>query len=365
MLVGEATSKLEHLAGVPLQPETARRLHLLYLAKGALATTAIEGNTLTEEEVIKRVQGKLELPASKEYLGQEIDNIVKACNAILAEIEKGEGIEISLRRIQEFNRQVLEGLPLRDEVSPGVTRKHSVGVAAYRGAPVEDCEFLLNRLCEWLTGPEWSQQLDAPLATAILKAILAHLYIAWIHPFGDGNGRTARLLEYQLLIDAGVPTPAAHLLSNHYNQTRAEYYRQLDRASQSGGDVIPFLVYALQGFVDGLRAQIDRIRLQQWDVSWQNYVHDVFRGKTSQSDLRRRQLVLDLSHKPDGVPRAELSRVSPEVASLYARKTAKTLSRDINALIEMGLIEWREGVGYRAKMETILAFLPLRRQPQA
>ena len=247
MLVGEAISKCEHLAGVPLMPETAKRLHLLYLAKGALATTAIEGNTLTEEEAIKRVEGKLELPASKEYLGQEIDKIVKACNGILAEIEAGKSIEISPARIQAFNRQVLEGLPLRDEVSSGSIRTYAVGVANYRGAPAEDCEFLLARLCEWLTGSEWIAQPDTPLATAILKAVVAHLYLAWIHPFGDGNGRTARLLEFQILIDAGVPTPAAHLMSNHYNQTRAEYYRQLERASQSGGDIAPFLVYALQG----------------------------------------------------------------------------------------------------------------------
>ena len=364
MLAGEAISKCEHLAGAPLLPDTAKRLHLLYLVKGALATTAIEGNTLTEEEAIKRVQGKLELPASKEYLGQEIDNIVKACNAILAEIEEGKSIEINPARIQAFNRQVLEGLPLRDEVSPGAIRTYAVGVAAYRGAPAEDCEFLLARLCEWLTGPEWSAQPDTPLATAILKAVVAHLYLAWIHPFGDGNGRTARLLEFQILIDAGVPTPAAHLMSNHYNQTRAEYYRQLDRASQSGGDITPFLVYALHGFVDGLRAQIDQIRVQQWEVSWQNYVHDVFRGKMSSGDLRRRQLLLDLSAKPEGVRRVDLQRISPEVATLYARKTPKTLSRDVNALIGMGLMEEREDGNCRAKRETILAFLPLRRRPR-
>jgi hypothetical protein len=74
---------------------------------------------------------------------------------------------------------------------------------------------------------------------AILKAMVAHLYLAWTHPFGDGNGRTARLIEFHILLSAGVPSPAAHLFSNHYNQTRAEYYRQLDRASKSGGH--PFL----------------------------------------------------------------------------------------------------------------------------
>ena len=49
------------------------------------------------------------------------------------------------------------------------------------------------------------------MAEGILKATLAHLYIAWIHPFGDGNGRTARLVEFMLLSRAGVPSPSAHL----------------------------------------------------------------------------------------------------------------------------------------------------------
>jgi Fic family protein len=68
--------------------------------------------------------------------------------------------------------------------------------------------------------------------------------------------------------------PAAHLLSNHYNETRSEYYRQLDMASRSGGDVIPFIRYAMQGFVDGLRDQINLVRDQQLHVAWINFVYD-------------------------------------------------------------------------------------------
>ncbi len=54
---GEAQSKCENIAGVPLEPETAKSLHNIYLAKGALSTTAIEGNTLSEEEVRRRIAG--------------------------------------------------------------------------------------------------------------------------------------------------------------------------------------------------------------------------------------------------------------------------------------------------------------------
>lgn len=70
-----------------------------------------------------------------------------------------------------------------------------------------------------------------------------------------------------------MPSPAAHLLSNHCNQTRAEYYRQLDHASKSGGDIAPFIGYVVRGFVDGLREQLEKISTQQWDVVWRNFMH--------------------------------------------------------------------------------------------
>ena len=98
----------------------------------------------------------------------------------------------------------------------------------------------------------------------------AHLYLAWIHPFGDGNGRTARLVEFLLLANCGVvPMPAAHLLSNHYNLTRDRYYRELARASESGGDTLGFLTYAIEGFIDGIREVIGMVREQQVNIAWE------------------------------------------------------------------------------------------------
>ena len=64
MELGEAASKGEHLAGVPLQPAVAKRLHEIFLAKGAAATTAIEGNTVSEAQVLEHIRGTLKLPPS-------------------------------------------------------------------------------------------------------------------------------------------------------------------------------------------------------------------------------------------------------------------------------------------------------------
>ena len=272
--LGEATSKCEHLAKVPLRPTTAKRLHQMYLAKGVAATTAIEGNTLSEEEVLKAVQGELQVPPSKEYLKQEVDNIIAACNEISTRVAEGRPVPLDTGLLCTFNRQVLDKLPLKEEVLPGELRQHSVVVGTiYRGAPAEDCRYLLGRMCEWLAGEDFVAPKGMATIYAVLKAIVAHLYLAWIHPFADGNGRTARLVEFHLLLEAGIPSPAAHLLSNHYNQTRSEYYRQLDYASKSGGDILPFIQYAVQGFVDGLRSQLEYVWEQQWDIVLLNYVH--------------------------------------------------------------------------------------------
>ncbi len=207
MALGEAQSKCDHIAGVPLKPRVAEKLHLLFLAKGALATTAIEGNTLSLEEAQKAVAGELELPASKEYLRIEIENIIKACNFIGHAILHESGVlALSPDMILEYNRMVLDGLEVKEDVLPGRIRNYPVTVGNYRGAPHEDCRFLLERLCRWLNDDFIAPQ-GLEIAYGLLKAIVAHIYLAWIHPFGDGNGRTARLVEFRILLNRRSTDP--------------------------------------------------------------------------------------------------------------------------------------------------------------
>lgn len=292
VLLGEIQSKVEHVAGVALPPHLQRSLATLYLAKGALATTAIEGNTLSEDQVRALLDKKLDLPPSKKYLATEVDNIVKACQDIWND-KADHFTNLTPGLIKEFNGRVLAGLALDEGVVPGQIRQHSVTVARYLGAPARDCDHLLERLCDWLHQPEFQQTGHLSTVYAVLRAILAHLYLAWIHPFGDGNGRTARLVEFQILSQAGVPQPSAQLLSNHYNLTRSEYYRQLDQASRSGGDVIPFLSYTARGFVDGLQEQLGRIRQFQLDIAWRDFLHEFFMSRKATASLtRKHHLVL-------------------------------------------------------------------------
>lgn len=387
--LGELASKCEHLAGVPLRPDVAQNLHRLYLAKGVLATTAIEGNTLSEEQVLEQVQGTLKLPPSQHYLQQEVENIIEGCHCVRellhalpggiedgvasmppAGTQKGTVLpesvglhsrdEITPALIRKYNEIVLKDLEVDEGVLPGSYREHSVTVGTvYRGAPARDLEPLMEALCRWLNGPDFkTDEKDLAVPYAAIKAVVAHIYLAWIHPFGDGNGRTARLLEFHILCASGVPLPAAHLLSDHYNLTRTRYYRELDRASKSGGDVIPFLKYAIQGFLDGIRKQLQLVRVQQMAVAWENYVHDRFRAfRTSPTQKRRRDLVLELSRHEGWKTLAEVLQLSPAIAAEYARAGDRMLQRDVNALAKLKLVQRQHGK-VRARTEIMQAFLP-------
>ena len=188
--------------------------------------------------------------------------------------------------------------------------------------------------------------------------------MAWIHPFGDGNGRTARLVEFKILLQAGLPEIAVHLLSNHYNLTRDEYYRQLDYASKSGGDITRFIEYALQGLVDGLQAQIDTIHAAQYEVHWRDHVYRTFDDTHSPADVRRRQLLIDLvkHHVGDYISIEQLRELTPRVALAYASKSDKTLRRDITALQEMGLLRVRRGE-IAANLDILQLFISRRVEP--
>jgi Fic family protein len=354
MRLGQCIAKCNQIKQSPLTPEARTRLHRIYLAKGAHATTAIEGNTLTEQDAEKIIEGRLELPKFKEYLKNEIQNIIDACNDIGYKISQGRFEQkITVKQICEYNKIVLRGVPYADEVEPGTLRKHYVSAGNYRAPDPADLTELLERFCQWMNNPSFKDEKESDVLLSIIKAIIAHLYIAMIHPFGDGNGRTARLLEFAILLNAGLPSPAAHLLSNHYNNTRALYYNHLSKATKKR-DAILFVSYAIEGFLDQLDEQLKEISNQLVNVYWRNYIYDQFRTESHKKMMRRRrELVLALSEQDDFVEANFLKALMSE----YYENTVTTFSRDIKALVERKFII-QEHSKFSANKQLVLQWLP-------
>lgn len=361
VLLGAAESKCKHLAGIPLRPEKQDELNVISLRKGVQATTAIEGNSLSLEEIDRIIEGRADsFPPSKEYQKKEVENVTKKFNDIATEVNLTECCKADFEALMQDNAAILNGLHEKDDIVPGAIRSHSVVVGNYLAPPAEDCEYLLQRLFQWLD-LDWGFDKDHKMIEGILKAIMSHLYIAWIHPFGDGNGRSARMLEFRRLMISGIPLNASHLLTSHYNDTRTEYYRALAETSRTqNGNPIAFLLYAVQGFVDALDAQIKFILKEQLNETWQNYIHDTeFKGTLSTAQQRQRDLLLELSNFDEPVQVSGLrKRLSDTLLERYEEKTTKTFNRDINELERRNLLVKLSSWIYVAKWR-MQAFLPL------
>lgn len=339
MLLGEARAVCEQIADTPLKPGIAERMNEVALIKGAQATTAIEGNTLSEDQVAGIYRGEYTAPPSRAYQEREVRNVLDALTDIVEQTANGTLDSVTAELICDYNRRVLNATEQGSDVVPGVFRTHSVTVGNYRGAPAEDCRYLTQRLVEWLESEIFdSDDPETGFALTVVQAVYAHLYIAWIHPFGDGNGRTARLLEFMLLARSGrMPLLAAHLLSNHYNLTRDQYYQELEVASRTKS-ALRFVAYAAQGLIDGLREQVELVRAQQLDVSWTNFVNETMdQFPTSRANDRQRELVLAMLPFTE-TSREDLTLLSPFLAALYAGTGPRTLSRDLNRLRNVGLV---------------------------
>ncbi|WP_236796882.1 Fic family protein [Amycolatopsis sp. GM8] len=361
MLLGEALSKCQHLAGAPLKPGAATELASVSLARGVQATTAIEGNTLSDEEVREIVdKGSAGVSESRAYLEREVQNVLGAVRDIDHALGAEVRLPINVDRIRGLNKQVLDGIPDKPEVVPGEFRQHDVAVGPYKAPHWTEVPDLVGQLVNWLGNlrPQTASQdgIEGRFTSAVLSAILAHLYIAWIHPFGNGNGRTARLIEVQILSESGiVPIVATNILSDHYNKTRNAYYLALDEARK---DVMAFVRYAIRGFVDELRAQIHVVRQHNLQINWESYVYETF-NKMPNTDARSRQRAVALL-LPEGaeITPEDVTDLSTSLARKYALCGERTPARDMNDLAKLGLVEKTGKRTYRARREMIQAFIP-------
>ncbi|MFC1489852.1 Fic family protein [Candidatus Latescibacterota bacterium] len=359
VMLGESKAICEQISGAPLHPSFQKELHQKYYAESTLNTTAMDGNTLSENEVRDILFGNKTVPPSKKYLAQENENIMRGYKLILENIVGYESSMLNAVTINEFNQVVLDRLVLDSGIMPGQIRAEDFELPSHRFkvAPAEDCPYLLEQFCTWINSKTFDAPAGMSIEYGILKAIIANLYLTWIHPYAKGNARTISLVEFLLLVDAGVPPIAAHHFSRLYFNTKYDYFRHIEDASSPSGKIVPFIMYSLQGFLDGLREQLGVIKEHQLSIMWSHYINEMFGDKKSIADIRRKCLVLDLSDSPEPVPVSKLPELSTRLAKFYSTKTSKTLSRDIAELVAKGLLK-KTPEGVSAQKDSIRAFLP-------
>ncbi|MCP4136425.1 MAG: Fic family protein, partial [bacterium] len=296
-MLGECNSLIKAIINTAIRPDYLESLQKEALIKGAQAATAIEGNSLSIEE-IRNIQKGEKLPSSRDYLRIEVENMIESLNVILENVlVKNEIIVVTSELVKEFHWMVGKNLGDYFDSIPGQFRSNYLMVGSYQELDSQDVKILIDNLVTWL-GEEFSSEENLTFSEVIIESIVTHVYIAWIRPFSDGNGRTARLLEFLLLLRSGVPGIASLSLMNFYNKTRSEYFRQIENATKKK-DLTEFISYAIQGFRDELHEVLEALQENQLLITWENYVFGIFEEKTSvgksrEANKRRRNLLLEI-----------------------------------------------------------------------
>lgn len=355
-LLAKCEQLLESLRELPMLPETREALLHVSLIRGARSTTAIEGNTLTQEEV-ERILANQQLPRSKEYQAVEVRNILSAFRSIWDELIEGNRPQkITPTLLKDLHRKVAQGLGEHIDAVPGRFRETQAVVGRYRCPAPEDVPALVDNLCAWMAQEfRFGKEAAQPYWQVIVQAVVAHVYLELIHPFGDGNGRTGRLLEFYVLLRGGLPDLATHILSNHYNETRSEYYRQLEQATKQR-KLTDFLRYALQGFYDGLTQTFELVGKALVEITWQRFVYDTYeRNTTLRADVKRRQRKVLLSLPLyDRFAKKDFALASIEARFAYVGKSSRTVARDLADFMALRLLVQHEDGRYSVNLDVVM-----------
>lgn len=207
------------------------RLHRINRIKTIQGSLAIEGNTLTVDQITAILDGKPIIAPINEV--QEIRNAIKAYE--LLETLNPNNIEDLLKAHLAMETGLID--------DAGHFRSGGVGVASgeeiiHYAPPAERVPQLMKDLFEWLNGTE-----EHPL----IKSCIFHYEFEFIHPFSDGNGRTGRL--WQTLILANWRPVFKNLpIENIVYKYQKEYYKAI---AISGGEdgCTPFIEFIL-GVID-------------------------------------------------------------------------------------------------------------------
>lgn len=208
----------------PLSASAAARLKAYFDVEWTYHSNAIEGSTLTlrETEVVLHdgltVGGK----TLREHL--EAINHKHAIDFVEALARKAQSLtENNLRQIHAL---VLTGI---DDEEAGRYRRGQVRISGSEYVPPDPAAVpgLMHDFVEWLDREAQSQ-------SPVERAALAHFRLVDIHPFTDGNGRTARLLMNLLLLRDSYPPAVVR------REDRLAYYDALDRAH--AGETGPFVL---------------------------------------------------------------------------------------------------------------------------
>jgi Fic family protein len=323
---------VKRLTGITAAREVILHAHLVpkwevsvrreQLVRAAHASTAIEGNPLSLEEVSRLAEGREVMAARRAKA--EVLNYLRVLEHI--DTYHGHGA-IEEGNILALHRDITKDT-LDDPATEGAFRTVRVVVGNRRTKEVvysppgpKEVRPLVGRLLTWLNSG------SALRMHPVLVAGIAHYELVRIHPFVDGNGRTARALATLILTMREFDIKRFFTLDDFYDSDRNAYYAVLKRVNGTYPDCTPWLEY----FLEGVEISLHRVKERVLVLSSDGH-RKAAGGQVALSERQMR--VIEFIHTHGSVK-------SSDLASMFSISRQAAL-KELTALVEKDLLK-REG----------------------
>lgn len=226
----------------------------------------IEGNNLPIVEAERATRGQLS-PDSRAKI--ELVNYVDALDLIDSRLDEGR-LELTVDFLKELHATATRGLGREDDPhfkphhegewrdGTAVVVNHLTNQVMHEGPPPEEVPGRMSSMFDWL-----NRKLGGGSESPFVLAGAVHYGITDIHPFADGNGRTARLFQVALLMDADVLPGRMFSFERFYAEDRNAYYDALRSVRDQTFNMEPWLRY----FLGGLAEEYERVAAAVEDLS--------------------------------------------------------------------------------------------------
>ena len=353
-------AKIDALASVirdiPIPPRTKESLDALNILRAVRGTTGIEGTELTEAEVRQIMESppnKPVLPPNRRREEQEARNAEELMYYIVREINRNRNLPLTENLVCKIHEIITKDINYPNNI-PGKYRTYPVRAGNY--VPPETGEEVRRLMKDFI---QWFNEGAPAHSDASIRAIVGHFYAVSIHPFGEGNGRTARGVESFLLYQGGVNARGFYSLANYYYRNRDEYIRLLDHVRfDTNGDLTPFVLFGLRGLQEELKIVHNEVLSNVKLYAYRDYVREqlgIYNKLGTKAGERMLNFLLTLSSEPVSIK--NLRRGTHELSFLYRDFTSKTLLRDLKFFIMHKLVVV-ENDELRANLDIMTHFTP-------
>lgn len=314
MRIEAAKQKVLHLPMTPMVLATLRETARLFTTH---YSTMIEGNRLSPDQISDVIKYNNHFPGRERDEGE-----VKAYYIAMQHVERwvATGEALTQNLIQKLHALVMADGRIKVKQTPyrdgqNVIRESKTGSIIYMPPEAKDVPSLMRFMINWITE---AQNIPCPIVAAI-----AHYQFATIHPYYDGNGRTARLLTTFILHKGGYDLKGLYSLEEYYAKNLNTYYEAISIGpshnyyfGRAEADITPWIDYFVEGMMVAFENVIDHM------IAAQN------RGEQDQNPLLRQldpkqRKVLELFKQHDIVTASEIGellRFKPKTASTLCQK---------------------------------------------